>query len=93
MTKDKFYTANIGDSRAVLCRSGKAVPLSFDHKPDHPQEHNRIEKAGGIVEQGRINGALNLSRAFGDFEFKNNEKVPASEQCVICVPEITETAR
>jgi serine/threonine protein phosphatase PrpC len=67
MTKDKFYTANIGDSRAVLCRSGKAVPLSFDHKPDNPQEHSRIEKAGGIVDQGRINGALNLSRAFGDF--------------------------
>ena len=36
MTKDKFYTANIGDSRAVLCRSGNAVPLSYDHKPELP---------------------------------------------------------
>ena len=42
MTKDKYFTANIGDSRAVLCRNGKAVPLSTDHKPDLPSEHNRI---------------------------------------------------
>ena len=72
MTKDKFYSANIGDSRAVLCRGGKAIPLSYDHKPEQPQESSRIEKAGGTVEKGRINGGLNLSRAFGDFLFKKN---------------------
>jgi serine/threonine protein phosphatase PrpC len=74
MTKDRFYVANIGDSRAVLCRGGKAVPLSTDHKPDLPSEHNRIQKAGGFVSDNRINGSLNLSRAFGDFDYKKNEK-------------------
>ena len=42
MTKEKYFTANIGDSRAVLSRNGKAIPLSTDHKPDLPSEHNRI---------------------------------------------------
>jgi len=38
ITKDKIFCANSGDSRAVLCEDGKAVPLSFDHKPDNEQE-------------------------------------------------------
>jgi len=33
---------------------------------------DRIIKAGGSVTMGRVNGNINLSRAFGDFEFKNN---------------------
>lgn len=33
ITKKKFIVANAGDSRSVLCRNGKALQLSFDHKP------------------------------------------------------------
>ena len=30
--KEEIVVANCGDSRAVLCRGGVAVPLSRDHK-------------------------------------------------------------
>ncbi len=33
ITPTKIFTANAGDSRAVLCRKGNATALSFDHKP------------------------------------------------------------
>lgn len=45
----KLYTANAGDCRAVLCRDGRALRLSRDHKPELPDERQRIEAAGGRV--------------------------------------------
>ncbi|MCI40071.1 protein phosphatase 2C 37-like [Trifolium medium] len=32
VTPDKIIVSNCGDSRAVLCRNGVAIPLSSDHK-------------------------------------------------------------
>lgn len=44
---------NLGDSRCVLGRIVNglivAVPLSRDHKPDRPDEHQRIVQCGGQV--------------------------------------------
>ncbi|EED88239.1 predicted protein, partial [Thalassiosira pseudonana CCMP1335] len=64
--------ANAGDSRAVYSRSGhRAVPLSYDHKPDDEEEDRRIHEAGGYVSGGRVEGDLAVSRGFGDFRFKD----------------------
>lgn len=75
--------ANCGDSRAVLCRDGSAVELTQSHRPSHPDERARIEQAGGFVSCGRINGVLNVSRAFGDHWMK---------AIVQCTPHVTSVA-
>lgn len=66
----KIYVANAGDSRCVLARDGKAVALSIDHKPENEEEKARIEKAGSVITEGRVDGNLNLSRAIGDMRYK-----------------------
>lgn len=45
----------------------QAYNLSKDHKPDLEVEKERILKAGGYVQCGRVNGTLNLARAIGTF--------------------------
>lgn len=68
-----LWTANIGDSRAIMNHGHKSVPLTKDHKPDDPQENKRIVELGGKVVKAfqgdvyRVNGVLALSRAIGDF--------------------------
>ena len=67
--------ANVGDSRAVLCRSGKPVDISADHRPTTSSscgrcEIKRINQAGGWISQSRVCGILAVTRAFGDYEFK-----------------------
>eukprot|EP01043_Picozoa_sp_COSAG02_P073873 COSAG02_NODE_14547_length_1260_cov_3.442237_2_plen_155_part_01 len=51
---DQLYTANVGDSRAVLAtqtaKGLRPVELTFDQKPEIAAERKRIEAAGGIVE-------------------------------------------
>lgn len=49
----RLVVANLGDSRAVLCRAGQAVATSEDHKPSRIDEKKRIERAGGLVLQVR----------------------------------------
>mmetsp|Transcript_243 Transcript_243/g.754 ORF Transcript_243/g.754 Transcript_243/m.754 type:complete len:336 (+) Transcript_243:791-1798(+) len=85
--------ANTGDSRAVLCRAGQAVPLSDDHKPYNPEEKARIEAAGGTVKFNRVNGDLAVSRALGDFVYKRCETVERKAQAVTAFPEVMVEAR
>ncbi|XP_076903816.1 protein phosphatase 2C 37-like [Bidens hawaiensis] len=87
VTPDKIVVSNCGDSRAVLCRNGVAIPLSTDHKPDRPDELERIEQAGGRViywDGARVLGVLAMSRAIGDSYLK---------PYVIPEPEVTITER
>jgi len=76
IAENTIYCANAGDSRCIISNNGKAEELSKDHKPKNEKEKERIEKAGGYVHEGRINGNLSVSRAIGDFEYKNNANLP-----------------
>ncbi|KAG4198949.1 hypothetical protein ERO13_A05G117800v2 [Gossypium hirsutum] len=66
----------------------EAYNLSKDHKPDLELEKDRILKAGGFIQVGRVNGSLNLARAIGDAEFKQNKSLPAERQIVTANPDI-----
>lgn len=85
-----IFVANAGDSRSVISTSGQSKALSYDHKPVDPKENQRIVNAGGFVEFGRVNGNLALSRAIGDFEFKQNSNLPPEQQAVTCDPDVIE---
>jgi len=82
--------ANAGDSRAVLCRNGQAIPLSLDHKPLDALEWSRIAAVGGFVNSmGRVNGNLNLSRSLGDLKYKQIPYVSRSAQVISGEPDIS----
>jgi len=82
--------SNIGDSRAVLLRAdGRWKLLTRDHKPSNAEEKERIEKAEGKVDNSRVDGQLALSRAMGDWHYKQNGKLKPHEQKVVAIPEIS----
>ena len=86
VTPKYIICANAGDARCVIGINGVAKALSTDHKPDHEFEKKRIEKAGGSLIGKRVEGELAVSRALGDFSFKNRPDLPPKDQKVSCYP-------
>ncbi|OVA00642.1 Protein phosphatase 2C (PP2C)-like domain [Macleaya cordata] len=83
-----MLVANAGDCRAVLGKRGRAIELSKDHKPDCTSERLRIEKLGGVIYDGYLNGQLSVARALGDWHMKGSKgsACPLSAE-----PELQET--
>jgi protein phosphatase PTC1 len=77
-----LYVANAGDARGVLCRNGRALRLTYDHKGTDKQEAKRITDSGGFVMSGRVNGVLAVTRSLGDSSMK---------EFVVGAPYTTET--
>jgi serine/threonine protein phosphatase PrpC len=88
LTPSHIICANTGDSRAVLRRHGNVLPLSFDHKPTDTAERRRILAAGGVVKGKRVDGDLAVSRAFGDFVYKQDKSLSIEKQRVAVVPDL-----
>ncbi|CAI5967101.1 unnamed protein product [Closterium sp. NIES-64] len=70
-----------GSGAGSECAALKAIVVTREHKAIFPAERQRIEKAGGSVINGRILGRLEVSRAFGDRQFK--------KAGVSCTPDIS----
>lgn len=88
VTPSHIIVANCGDSRCILVRGGEVVEMSDDHKPYNDDEQRRIEAAGGTVTMRRVNGDLAVSRALGDFSYKQQPQLPPESQQVSAEPEI-----
>ncbi|MGH0140736.1 UNVERIFIED_CONTAM: hypothetical protein FKN15_072084 [Acipenser sinensis] len=61
--KTELVVASVGDSPAVLCREGKAEPLTEDHSPRRKDERQRIQQCGGFIDwnsagEPYVNGRL-----------------------------------
>ncbi|WOH13098.1 hypothetical protein DCAR_0832607 [Daucus carota subsp. sativus] len=83
-----LLVANAGDSRAVLCRKGVAVPMSQDHRPSCLPEQKRVKDLGGYIEDGYLNGELAVTRALGDWYMKSPSGSPAP---LTAEPEVQQT--
>lgn len=73
----RMLVANLGDSRAVLCKNGIAVQLSVDHTPARPLERANVQMRGGVVvtipgDIPRVDGLLAVARTFGDAGVKEH---------------------
>ncbi|EFC38894.1 predicted protein [Naegleria gruberi] len=70
-TRDsKFlFVGNVGDSRVVLCRDGKPITLTVDHRPSDSDERRRVRDAGKSIINNRISACLAVSRSIGDKTF------------------------
>lgn len=77
--RNQFYVANVGDSRAVISRAGKARALTIDQKPTSQIEQMRIARLGGFVVGKRVMARLAVARALGDY---------ALNPFICCDPEI-----
>ena len=68
-------------------RNGKAVEMSVDHKPECQIEIDRITKAGSKIEDGRVDGNLNLTRSLGDLKYKQKEHLKPEDQAITANPD------
>lgn len=80
----RLAVANIGDSRAVLCRGEEAVALTHDQTADREDERIRIASSGGevSVRMGgwRVGSAgLAVTRSIGDADVKDIGVVAEAE--------------
>jgi len=99
--ENQLYVANLGDSEAVLCSGGQDHLLTEAHIPSNLQEEERVIQAGGLMVSDKrgtkrlghpawnpklVN--IGVTRAIGDYFFKNEEYVGKRQSGLISVPSI-----
>lgn len=61
-----LHIMNVGDSKSVYKTVTGTRKCTSDHSPTVAKEAALIREQGGRIEEGRVEGLLNLSRAFGN---------------------------
>ncbi|XP_014676751.1 PREDICTED: TGF-beta-activated kinase 1 and MAP3K7-binding protein 1-like [Priapulus caudatus] len=98
---NKLYVANVGDSRALLCKLDsegvlRVVQLSVDHDIKNEDELLRLQQLGlhiRTIRQCRRLGNQEITRSIGDYARKGGYKdfdllSTAKEEPIIAEPEI-----
>ena len=69
---NEITVASLGDSICIkVPKSGASTRLSVSHKADRNDERNRIlSKGGNILWQNRVEGEIEVTRAFGNLSHK-----------------------
>jgi serine/threonine protein phosphatase PrpC/tRNA A-37 threonylcarbamoyl transferase component Bud32 len=85
---DRLCIANIGDSRAVMCRGGTVTAVTIDQTADREEERRRIVEEGGSVQcidgQWRVGGpGLVVTRSIGDADLKSQGVTAEAEVTTI----------
>jgi serine/threonine protein phosphatase PrpC len=85
---DRLCVANIGDSRAVMCRDGIVTAVTVDQTADREEERRRIVEEGGSVQcvdgHWRVGGpGLVVTRSIGDADLKSQGVTAEAEVTTI----------
>ncbi|CUV07339.1 unnamed protein product [Cryptosporidium hominis] len=77
ITSSTICVANLGDSRAILCKCGRAYSLTKDHRiKSNLEERERVKNEGGTFDdEGYLSGNLAVSRAFGNWDMYSGMKL------------------
>ncbi|XP_030629782.1 protein phosphatase 1K, mitochondrial [Chanos chanos] len=89
----ELVVGSVGDSRALLCRKGKAKRLTSDHTPERKDEKQRIRQSGGFVTwnslgQANVNGRLAMTRSIGDFDLKKSGVIAEPETTRVTIQHV-----
>ncbi|KAF7456447.1 protein phosphatase 2C domain-containing protein [Cryptosporidium felis] len=86
ITYSTICIANLGDSRALLCKCGRGYSLTKDHRiKNNLEEKERVKREGGTFDnEGYLSGNLAVSRAFGNWDENSGVKLKGLSS----VPEI-----
>ncbi|EMD49329.1 leucine-rich repeat containing protein [Entamoeba histolytica HM-3:IMSS] len=80
ITPQRYFIANVGDSRCILVKKDSIIILNEDHTINNPDEVQRIRKLNGFIDHSKVNGEIVLTRTLGDIQ--------CSSVCS-CIPQIT----
>ena len=81
--------ANLGNSKAILIDDDGIRFITKDHNPHDSIEKARIESAGHVVLDGKVDGRLNISRVFGRMDLKREDIEKAKTMAIERTPDVT----